>query len=120
MKKYIWEFISDKKGLLFHDTINYALTKVFPLMTALLFLGLGYGIYMRSCGFNAIWPVCMAATIFAGSMEFMTIGLLLSSFHPLYALLLTLIVNGRHLFYSNLCWNFIETRGGKSSFWYQD
>ena len=74
--------------------------KAFPLALAILFLGIGYGIYMRSCGFGALWPICMAATIFAGSMEFITVGLLLGAFNPLYALLLTLIVNGRHLFYS--------------------
>lgn len=76
-----------------------AFKMAFPLMSALVFLGLGYGIYMRTCGFDAIWPIGMAATIFAGSMEFITVGLLLSTFNPLYALLLTLIVNGRHLFY---------------------
>lgn len=73
--------------------------KAFPLALAVLFLGVGYGIYMRSCGFGAMWPICMAATIFAGSMEFITVGLLLGAFNPLYTLLLTLIVNGRHLFY---------------------
>lgn len=76
-----------------------AFKMAFPLLSALVFLGFGYGVYMRTCGFDAVWPICMAATIFAGSMEFITVGLLLSSFNPLYALLLTLIVNGRHLFY---------------------
>ena len=37
--------------------------------------------------------------IFAGSMEFVTANLLLSAFHPLYAFLLALMVNARHLFY---------------------
>ena len=32
-------------------------------------------------------------------MEFVTVNLLLSAFNPLYALLLTLMVNARHLFY---------------------
>lgn len=76
-----------------------AFKTAFPMLSALVFLGIGYGIYMRTCGFSAIWPICMAATIFAGSMEFITVGLLLSTFNPLYALLLTLIVNGRHMFY---------------------
>lgn len=76
-----------------------AVKMAFPMMSALVFLGIGYGIYMRTCGFDAVWPICMAATIFAGSMEFITVGLLMSTFNPLYALLLTLIVNGRHLFY---------------------
>lgn len=41
----------------------------------------------------------MSATIFAGSMEFVTVGLLAGSFHPAYAYCLTLMVNARHLFY---------------------
>lgn len=41
----------------------------------------------------------MALFIFAGSMEFVTLQLLLAAFNPLQALLLTLMVNARHLFY---------------------
>ncbi len=63
-------------------------------------LGVGYGIYMRSEGFDAWYPVLMGATIFAGSMEFITVGLLQEEFSPIYAFLLTLLVNGRHSFYS--------------------
>ena len=36
---------------------------------------------------------------FAGSMEFVTISLLLASFNPVYSFLLALMVNARHLFY---------------------
>lgn len=65
----------------------------FTLMSGMFFLGIGYGVYMRSCDFGILYPVCMAATIFAGSMEFITAGLLAGCFNPLYALLLTLVVN---------------------------
>lgn len=41
----------------------------------------------------------MSMFIFAGSMEFVTANLLLSAFNPLYAFLLALMVNARHLFY---------------------
>ena len=41
----------------------------------------------------------MSFFIFAGSMEFVTVNLLLSAFNPLYAFCLTLMVNARHLFY---------------------
>lgn len=33
-----------------------ALTKAFPVMLGIAFLGVGYGVYMRSCGFDIIWP----------------------------------------------------------------
>lgn len=71
-----------------------------PLMLGYLFLSISLGIYMTGRGFSPWWPVCMAATIYAGSMEFITVELLLSAFNPLYGMLLTLAVNGRHLFYS--------------------
>nr|WP_242841886.1 AzlC family ABC transporter permease [Clostridium beijerinckii] len=69
------------------------------MMAGFIFLGIAYGVYMRSCGFSPIYPILMAVTIFAGSMEFVTVGLLLSNFNPIYALFLTIMVNGRHVFY---------------------
>ncbi len=91
----------------FHNARKLALTKAFPVMLGIAFLGVGYGVYMRSCGFDMIWPICMAATIFAGSMEFVTVSLLLSTFNPGYALLLTLIVNGDICFMEYPCWKSI-------------
>ncbi len=70
-----------------------------PIAVGFLFLGMSYGFYMNSMGFSFVYPMCMSLLIFAGSMEFVTVNLLLSSFDPLGALLLTLMVNARHLFY---------------------
>jgi len=70
-----------------------------PVLTGFLFLGATYGIYMRSLGFSAAFPICMSLTVFAGSMEFVAGDLLLGAFHPLQALALTLSLNARHLFY---------------------
>ena len=81
------------------NAFSVAFRTAAPIILAAICQGIGYGIYMRSFGFGAIWPICMAAGIFAASMEFITVGLLLGGFEPLYAFLLTLIVNGRHLFY---------------------
>lgn len=70
-----------------------------PIMTGFLFLGTAYGVYMNVSGFPANYPILMALTVFAGSMEFVAVGLLLGQFDPLGALMLTLMVNARHLFY---------------------
>ncbi|KAB8291435.1 AzlC family ABC transporter permease [Bifidobacterium avesanii] len=70
-----------------------------PIATGFLFLGSSYGLLMHSQGFGFWWPVCMAFFIFAGSMEFVTVNLLLSAFNPVAAFLLALMVNARHLFY---------------------
>ena len=70
-----------------------------PIMAGFLFLGIAYGIYMNASGFNFLYPLAMSATIFAGSMEFVTVDLLLGPFSPLHAFMLSLMVNARHLFY---------------------
>lgn len=76
-----------------------ALPYTLPICAGFLFLGISYGFLMRSKGFPAIYPMLMSLFIFAGSMEFVTVNLLLSSFNPWYALALSLMVNARHLFY---------------------
>ena len=70
-----------------------------PILTGFLFLGIAYGIYMNVSGFSPIYPILMSMAIFAGSMEFVTVDLLLGMFHPMSALILALMVNARHLFY---------------------
>lgn len=70
-----------------------------PILTGFLFLGFTYGMYMHAAGFPFYYPMIMSLVIFAGSMEFVAVNLLLGPFQPLEAFLLTLMVNARHLFY---------------------
>ncbi len=70
-----------------------------PIMAGFLFLGITYGVYMHSKGFSFLYPMLMSMTIFAGSMEFAAVNLLLGSFNPIQAVFMTIIVNARHLFY---------------------
>lgn len=85
----------DKKWIAFRAAFPYTV----PIFAGFLFLGIAYGIFMNSLGFSAIYPMMMSLTIFAGSMEFVAAHLLLTSFNPINALFLTLMVNARHLFY---------------------
>lgn len=79
--------------------LKAAFPHTIPILAGFLFLGMTYGIYMGSLGFSFVYPMCMAMVIFAGSMEFVTANLLIGSFQPLQALLMTLMINARHLFY---------------------
>lgn len=76
-----------------------ALPRTLPILVGFVFLGMSYGLLMRSKGFSFIYPMFMSMFIFAGSMEFVTANLLLADFNPIYAFLLALMVNARHLFY---------------------
>ena len=79
--------------------LKAAFPHTIPVLTGFLFLGIAFGILMNTKGYGVVYSVLMSAFIFAGSMQFVTLTLLTSAFHPLYALLLTLVVNARHLFY---------------------
>lgn len=70
-----------------------------PILAGFLFMGTAYGVYMQSAGFSPWYPIVMSVVVFAGSMQFVCVNLLLSAFHPLSALVLTLMVNARHIFY---------------------
>lgn len=70
-----------------------------PIMAGFLFLGITYGILMNVSGFGFVYPMIMSACIFAGSVEFLTVNMLLSPFDPIQAFLMALMVNARHLFY---------------------
>lgn len=76
-----------------------ALPYTLPICIGFLFISMSYGFLMKSKGFPLIYPVVMSCFIFAGSMEFVTVNLLMTAFNPLHAFILTLMVNARHLFY---------------------
>ncbi len=76
-----------------------ALPYTLPICVGFLFIGISYGFYMNSLGFSFLYPMFMSMLIFAGSMEFVAASLLLSTFDPIGAFILTLMVNARHIFY---------------------
>ena len=88
---------TDKKVIM--KSLRGAFPHTVPIFAGFLFLGITYGIYMNVSGFSFIYPMLMSMTIFAGSMEFVTVNLLMGTFNPLQALMMTLMINARHLFY---------------------
>lgn len=79
--------------------LKAAFPHTIPILAGFLFLGMTYGIYMNVSGFSFIYPLIMSMSIFAGSMEFVAVNLLLGAFDPLQAFLMTLMINARHIFY---------------------
>lgn len=79
--------------------LKAAFPHTIPIMTGFLFLGASYGIYMNVSGFEFWYPMITSMLIFAGSVEFVTVNLLIGAFNPLQAFLLALMINARHIFY---------------------
>lgn len=76
-----------------------ALPRTLPVCISFFFLALSYGVLMGTRGFSFLWPMCMSMFIFTGSMEFVTVDLLISAFNPLAAFILAVMLGIRHLFY---------------------
>lgn len=80
------------------------------------FIGAAYGFYMQRMGFSFWYPMLMAMIIFGGSLEFVTVTMLLSPFAPLQAFLMALMIQARHLFMALPCWTAIKEWVGKNRF----
>lgn len=70
-----------------------------PVLTGYLVLGFGFGIILKSNGYGIRVAFAMSFLIYAGSMQYVAIGLLTSGASLITAALTTLMVNARHLFY---------------------
>lgn len=82
-----------KKGL------RAAFPHTIPVLTGFLTLGMAYGILMSTKGYGVVWAVLMSVVAFGGSIQFVAITLLTTTFAPLQALFLSILVNARHIFY---------------------
>lgn len=80
-------------------TSRAAFLDTIPVMTGYLFLGFGFGIIMMKNGFGVLWALAMSLFIFAGSMQYVAVGLLTSGAGLLTVAMTTFVVNARHLFY---------------------
>lgn len=87
-----------------------------PIFAGFWFLGLTYGIYMNVSGFSFWYPMIMSLTIFAGSIEFVVVNMLLGAFNPLQAFVMTLMINARHLFYGISMLDKYRNTGWKKGF----
>lgn len=79
--------------------LRQAFLDTLPVMAGYLVLGIGFGILLQQGGFGMGWAFAMSAFIYAGSMQYLAVGLLTSGASILTAALSTLLVNARHLFY---------------------
>ena len=76
-----------------------ALTATLPVMAGYLILGFGFGIIIKANGYSIALAAAMSIFIYAGSMQYVAIGLITGGATLITIALTTLMVNIRHLFY---------------------
>lgn len=68
-------------------------------MAGYLVLGIGFGLMMSNAGYGPLWSVAMAVFIYAGSMQYLAVSLMVGGATLPVVALTTLMVNARHIFY---------------------
>ena len=82
-----------------YKALKAAFPYTLPIFTGFWFLGMAYGIYANASGFSFLYPMFMSLLIYGGSLEFVTVEMLLSPFAPVQVLIMALLIQARHLFY---------------------
>lgn len=64
-------------------------------MAGYIVLGIGFGILLRNAGYGALWAFAMSVFIYAGSMQYVGVGLIAGGASILTTALTTFMVNAR-------------------------
>lgn len=92
-----------------------ALKDTVPVMTGYLFLGFGFGVVMEESGFGLPWALAMSGLLYAGSMQYVGVGLLSAGADLVTVALTTFLVNARHLFYGISMVSAYQNAGGEEA-----
>lgn len=79
--------------------MRYAFPKTLPILAGFGFLGMSYGVYMSAAGFPFWMPLLISIAVFGGSLQFVMVTMLLSTFAPISAFCMALMIQARHVFY---------------------
>lgn len=85
--------------------IQYAFKQSVPVMLGYLFLGIAFGLMLQNAGYHFLWAFAISVCVYAGSMQFIMVTLLSGGASLVYTAIMTLFINGRHIFYG---FSFIE------------
>lgn len=81
------------------NPIVFAWKQSIPVMLGYIFLGIAFGLLLQNAGYSFLWAFLVSVVVYAGSMQFVLVTLLTSGAGLLSAVLMTLFINGRHIFY---------------------
>ena len=84
-----------------------------PVMLGYISVGIAFGLLAEKAGLNFFWALLMSLAIYAGSMQFIAINLIVSGMGLVEIGLMTLFVNIRHLFYGLSFIDRFKTMGRK-------
>ncbi|MBG9978006.1 AzlC family ABC transporter permease [Ruoffia tabacinasalis] len=81
------------------EAFKFAFPHTIPIMAGYIFLGIPFGLLAVSQGFSPLFAILMSVIIYSGAIQYAAIDVFLASFNPINAIILTLMVGARHIFY---------------------
>ena len=81
------------------ESFKFAFPHTIPIMAGYIFLGIPFGLLAVSQGFSPLFAILMSVIIYSGAIQYAAIDVFLASFNPMNAIILTLMVGARHIFY---------------------
>lgn len=82
------------------EAFKFIFPYTLPIMAGYIFLAIPFSILALSQGLSPLLIALMSVFIFAGALQFSAVNILAGTFDPLSALVITLMMGARHVFYS--------------------
>lgn len=79
--------------------LRFAFRQTIPIFFTYLFIGIAFGIMMAEAGYGPFWSVLSSLFTFAGSLQIVMVSLLRAGVPLVAVAVMTLFINGRHIFY---------------------
>lgn len=76
-----------------------AFLRTIPVLMGYSVLGIAFGLLLQQAGYHWLWALGISVFVFAGSMQFVLVGLLSQQAPLTTVAITTLLVNSRHIFY---------------------
>lgn len=83
----------------YREAAKRAFPYTIPVLTGYLFIGIAFGVMFAEKGYSFLWAILMSALVYAGSGQYLAVNFFAPGVSLLQAMLLTLMVNVRHIFY---------------------
>jgi len=78
---------------------RFAGRQCLPVVVGYLFFGMAFGLMLQDIGYGYLWALLASSLVYAGSMQFILVGMLAGGMNLAPVALMTLIINSRHVFY---------------------
>ena len=80
-------------------TLEFAIKQTIPVFCGYIFLGIAFGLLLQKAGYSLLWAFLISLFVYAGSMQFVLVGLLAGGASLPTVAIMTLMINSRHIFY---------------------